>query len=149
MFGYFAGDSLGRLADGLRADWRGSLLTALVMLFGLPAAAILSFVTGIGFVLGFFILFVLIPFLSLAGYVVVGTSLGRAMLGGRRDPSSRMLTAIALGILVMQVIAVIPGIGGLILLVGSQIGAGALVYRTWRRGRSEQQTHPALIIQPA
>ena len=148
VLGYFASDSLGRVADGLTSDWRGSLFTAVAIVVGLPAAAIISFMTGIGFVLGFFILFVMIPFMCLAGYVVLGTSLGRAILGVRRGDSSRMFTAIALGILAMQAVAVIPGIGGLIVILGSQLGAGALVYRTWKKGHSIE-VRPRLIMQPA
>jgi hypothetical protein len=146
--GYFAKDSLGRVADGLRSEWRGTVVTALVLLFGLPAAAVLSFITGIGFVLGFFIMFVMIPFLSLVGYVIVATSIGRALLGAERDDASRMFTAIALGILILQLVLVVPGIGGVAVLVSSQLGAGALVYRTRTKNRSVPVPH-GLIIQPA
>jgi hypothetical protein len=146
--GYFTKDSLGRVADGLRSEWRGTMVTALILLFGLPAAAVLSFMTGIGFVLGFFIMFVMIPFLSLIGYVIVATSIGRTLLGVERDDSSRIFSAIALGILIMQLVLVIPGIGGIAVLISSQLGAGALVYRARIKNRSTPIPH-GLIIQPA
>ena len=148
VLGYVASDSLARVADGLRSEWKGALGATLIVIFGLPFAAVISFMTGIGFVLGFFILFVLIPFLSLVGYLIAGTSLGRAILGVKSEDPSRLFTAIAVGILVMQAIAIIPGLGGLVVLLSSQIGVGALVYRAWRRGHSARLPAP-LIVQPA
>jgi hypothetical protein len=147
VFGYFAGPSLDKVADFMRADWPGILITTLFIVCGLPLLAVLSFMTGIGFVVGFFILFVLIPMLSLVGYIVAGTALGRALLGDR-DTTRGKFGAIALGILIMQMLAVIPALGGIIAIVCSQLGAAALVSDSWRR-RNPVKVQPDVVLQPA
>lgn len=147
VVGYFAGSPLKEVAGSIRKDWRETVLAALILIVGLPAAAVASFMTGIGFVLGFFILFVLIPALCLIGYVVAGTAVGLAFLNGAAETRTKLYSRIAFGIFVLQLLAVVPAIGGLLVLIGSQLGAGALVYRTWDRGR-ERNPKGNLIIQP-
>lgn len=147
VFGYFAGPSLEKVADLMRADWTGILITTLFIVCGLPLLAVLSFMTGIGFVVGFFILFVLIPMLSLVGYIVAGTALGRALLGDR-DTTRGKFGAIALGILLMQMLAIIPAVGGIVAIVCSQLGAAALVSDRWRR-RNPVPLQPDVVLQPA
>lgn len=147
VFGYFAGPSLEKVADLVRADWTGILITTLFIVCGLPLLAVLSFMTGIGVVVGFFILFVLIPMLALVGYIVAGTAIGRVLLGSR-DSSRGKFGAIALGVLIMQMLAIIPAVGGLVAIVCSQLGAGALVSDRWRRTKA-QPLQSDVVFQPA
>ena len=148
VFGYLAGESLADAADTVRGEWRGMLLTTVLLVCALPLAAVLSFMTGIGLVLGFFILAVLIPVLSLLGYLVAGAAVGRKLLQAPEDHRRRLYVSIAFGILVLQLAAFVPGIGGVIAIISSQLGAGALVYRAWKRGRMHAPVSH-LIIQPA
>jgi hypothetical protein len=148
VFAWIAGPPLQNIADSMRSEWRGSLATALLLVFGLPTVAVLSFMTGVGFVFGLFILLVLIPILTFVGYVIAGMSLGRAAMGISPADDRKRYTAIALGMLLMQLASVIPAAGGIVLLVSSQLGAGALVYRAWTRGRTVR-TQSRLILQPA
>jgi hypothetical protein len=147
VLAYLAGEPLGGVADGLRYDWRGTLLATLVIIVGLPFTAIISFMSGIGFVLGFFILFFIIPVLSLVGYLIAGASLGRATMNVAKGRPANLYIAVALGVFMLQVAAIIPGIGGLLAILASQLGAGALVHRAWAAGRPA--TAPSLIVQPA
>jgi hypothetical protein len=148
VFGYFFGDSFASVADQVRNNWRGIFLVTLVMVCGLPLAAVLSFMTGVGFVLGLFIMFALIPALSLLGYVVAGTSIGRALLQVPETSRMKMFGSIAVGIVVIQLMAIIPAIGAISVLLGSWFGAGALVHSALQRGK---RALPAgnLITQPA
>jgi hypothetical protein len=57
---------------------------------------------------------------------------------------------VTVGLLALQGVALIPAIGGLLALLASQLGAGALVYRVWRRmparrvaGTVRREAHPA------
>jgi hypothetical protein len=145
---FIAGDRLQVVADSLGTNWSGAMLSALAIVVGLPMAAILSFMTGIGFVFGFFLMFVVIPMVAFAGYILVGTSIGRLILGTRNESPAKMYAAVALGILVLQAVAAIPVIGALVVLVASQLGAGALVYRRWRKTR-DVRVHSGLILQHA
>jgi hypothetical protein len=48
----------------------------------------------------------------------------------------------------LQLLTIVPIVGGLILLLSGQYGAGALLYRAWSRDRAEHAA-PSLIVQPA
>ena len=89
----------------------------------------LAFMSGLGFVLGFLILLVVVPALTFVGYFVSALALGRALLGvpERRAPS--IYTNIAAGVLVLQLLALIPVVGALIVVLAGQLGAGAFAYR--------------------
>jgi hypothetical protein len=137
LLAYLVGPALQDAARTISTDTGGTLLAAVLLLFGLPAAAALSFMTGIGVAVGFFILFVVIPAAAFVGYIVSGIRVGQMLLGKRTQPGDRPYLTTAVGILVLQVIAVIPVIGALVALVASQVGAGALLYRTWRLRRGE------------
>jgi len=148
VFVYLAGPPLEGISDTIRGDLTGTLMTTLAVVVGLPGLAILSFMTGVGFVLGVFIIVVLIPLLAFAGYVVAGMATGKALLGRVQTRRRSLYVSAAVGIVALQIIAIIPGIGGLVLLVSSQLGAGALLYRTWLRGRTVR-TISAPTMQPA
>ena len=148
LFGYVARGSLTTVADGLAADWRGTIVATLAMVCVLPLAAFLSFLTGIGFVIGIFILFVLIPALSVVGYFIAGTSLGRAFMQSQSGTSWHLYKSIAFGMFLLQLAAMVPGIGGLVIIIASQVGAGSLVSHLWKRNRIEHIA-PHIIVQPA
>lgn len=147
VFGYFFGDSLAAVADQVRSNWRGIFLVTVVLICGLPLAAVLAFMTGIGFVLGFFIMFVLIPALSLLGYLVAGTAIGRSLLQVPEASRMKMFGAIAIGIVLLQLMAIVPAIGVISVLLGSWFGAGALVHVAWQHEK-RGTTVSKLISQP-
>jgi hypothetical protein len=116
-------------------------LTTLALWFGLPLLAMLAAATVIGIPLGGAIVLFVIPTLTFAGYLVAATGIGRALLGRlTRDEDHRgevhPYLAIATGVLIMQTVALVPGLGGLAVLLASLAGAGALTFRSvlrWRR----------------
>jgi hypothetical protein len=134
-FGYLFGDSLASVADQVRTDWRGIFLVTIALVCGLPIAAVLSFMTGVGFVLGLFIMFAVIPALSVLGYLVAGTSLGRGILQVPRGSREKLFGSIVLGMVALQMMALVPGIGVLAAFLGSWFGAAALVHRAWNHQR--------------
>jgi len=147
-FGYFFGDSLGSIADQVRTGWRGIFMVTVALICGLPLLAVLSFMTGIGFVLGFLIMFAVIPALSLLGYLVAGTSIGRALLQVPESSREKIFGSIAIGMVVMQLLALVPAIGVVSVLLGSWFRAGALVYRAWQH-EQRRVNQAKLIVQPA
>ena len=126
----------------------GTVLMATILVVGLPGAAVLAFMSGLGFVLGFLILLVVVPALTFVGYFVSALALGRAALGvpERRAPS--IYTNIATGVLVLQLLALIPVVGAVIAVLAGQLGAGAFAYRIWRQQRRDM-TLPAPVAVPA
>jgi hypothetical protein len=98
-------------------------------MIGLPILGILVLFTLIGIPLGLAIIFVLIPLLWLLGYIVIGAHVGlwlRARMG-QTSPGSGIIWATLIGLLILQVVSLIPFIGGLIGLLAGTYGAGVLV----------------------
>lgn len=116
-------------------------ITTLALWFGLPVVALLAVATVVGIPLGAAIVFAVIPSLTLAGYLVAATAIGRALLGRlTRDEDPRGEThpylPIVTGVMILQVVALFPALGGLLVLLASLAGAGALALRSvlkWRR----------------
>jgi hypothetical protein len=114
-----------------------TLLTALLLWIGLPAIAFLAFVIVIGIPLGFTILFFVIPALTVIGYLVSSTALGRRVMRRRRTPVDTgvvhepLYAEVTVGVLILQIIGFIPGLGGLVIILAGFVGAGALLYYAW------------------
>lgn len=110
-----------------------SAFVALLMAAAVPALAVASFATVIGIPLGLTLLFVVIPALSFLGYLVAGASIGGVLVarfGGPGAAHSRY-RPVVLGLIALQILAALPLVGGLIVLVASLVGVGALVARAW------------------
>lgn len=137
LFAGLAGRQLREAAGLIRSAFGATALTALVVVVGLPILAVLVMFTVIGIPLGLAVLVGLLPLLALLGYLVAGDAIGAAVLrrfGGtaHRARASRPYLAVTTGVVVLQLVLLIPILGGLVALVASALGAGALIYRSWR-----------------
>jgi hypothetical protein len=137
VFSLLAEPSLEGAARSLTKDLRGTLRMTGLLLFGLPAAALFSVMTGVGIVLGAFIMFFLIPALAFLGYIVTGVMLGRKIMSYREWHTMPVFAAATVGLFLLQIATTIPGIGFLIIMLACPLGAGALLDGVWRR------RHPA------
>ena len=118
-------------AEPLKAFGVG-LLSVIVI----PILAILAIVTIVGAPLGLGVLLGFLPLLGFIGFLVAGIFLGEEVLGTRKDPAAPHPYAGALlGILVLQVIGIVPFVGGLVTGVASLLGFGAILILAWRVGR--------------
>jgi hypothetical protein len=103
-------------------------VTGLVSVLLLPAIAIALITTLIGAPLGVGFLIGVLPLVAFAGYLVAGIWIGDWILG-RMAPGTRHerpYLAAVLGVLVLEVIAVVP-ILTVIVAIASVVGFGALV----------------------
>jgi hypothetical protein len=111
-------------------------VTGLAACVILPILAIVALVTIIGIPVGLGILLVLIPLIALIGYIVasywVGEKLG-SMMNLRAGPVVLMI----IGLVVLQLVGLIPWIGGLLAFLATLMGAGALILYLWRARRGE------------
>jgi hypothetical protein len=150
MFAFLAQRSLEGASRLVRLQPGYTALTSLVVVVGLPTLSFLLILTGIGIPLGIALMVFLLPSLVFLGYVVAGSSLGHLALRVWPQGSDNPYLAVALGLLLLQVVALVPGIGGLIALLASQLGAGALVYRVWRRKRGRRVAEASRVapLQP-
>lgn len=102
----------------------------------IPILAILAIVTIVGAPLGLGVLLGFLPLLAFVGFLVAGIFLGEEVLGTRKEPAAGHPYAGALlGILVLQVIGIVPFVGGLVTGVASLLGFGAILILAWRVGR--------------
>lgn len=142
LFAGLAGRQLGEAAALIRNRTGASVLTAAILVIGLPLLAILAMLTIVGVPLGLVILLMVLPVLSVLGYVVAADAVGAALLrriGGRaaaRADAARPYLAAAVGVVLLQVLGLIPILGALVTVVAAPLGAGALVYRSWRMLRA-------------
>ncbi|WP_028669535.1 polymer-forming cytoskeletal protein [Saccharospirillum impatiens] len=126
-------------ADRLRASPFKSLGLGLLTLILTPLIVMLLFATGLGAVLGLALLafYLLMLLLGTVTGSVFLASLG-LRLTGKDESAARTLSAIAvaLAVIVVQVIQMIPVAGSLLTLVLFLAGFGAAVATVWRRYRT-------------
>jgi hypothetical protein len=121
-----------------------ALLGVAAAWIAMPILMFMAFFTIIGIPLsvGYF-LFVL-PIFWFLGYLVAGTQLGRMILRSRYDEAHPYLAAM-LGLLLLQIIGIIPFFGGLIAFLAGIIGSGALIVLGWRAWRGPEE---AIVAAP-
>lgn len=143
LYAYAGGRQLTGTGELMRERWGASIVTGLALFVGLPILAVMAFFTIIGIPLGLAILLVVMPALWVLGYLVAGTWLGRMLTSalGRVDRPERPLLAAALGVLVFQLVGLVPALGPMLTILAGVIGAGALVYRI--AGRPTVAARPA------
>jgi hypothetical protein len=124
----------------------------LVAAIAIPVLAIVALITIVGAPLGLGILFGILPALAFVGFLVAAIYLGEELLGTRKEPmAERPYRAALVGIVILQVVGIVPFVGGLVTAVASILGVGAILLLCWRTLRSgtsqtaAPQGHPAPI----
>jgi len=117
--------------------------TGLFAAIVIPILAIVAIVTIVGAPLGLGILLGALPLLAFVGFLIGGIFLGEELLGTRKEPAAAHLYRGALlGIVLLQVMGLVPFVGGLATAVASILGLGAILLLGWRtvRGTGAGQT---------
>jgi cytoskeletal protein CcmA (bactofilin family) len=129
-FSRLASDAVGR-------EPLPSLGLGLAVLVGVPIAALIVFVLGLlagGWPLALAAL-ALLAMAAAVGYVLASLFVGRAALRLLGQPEAQPLLGLLVGLLVLTALGLIPFLGGLIDLVATVVGVGALtltLFRAWR-----------------
>jgi len=121
----------------------GTILAAIIIGIGVPIVAIVAMLTGVGILFGIGLLLFLMPALWFFGYIVAGTKLGSVIL--RRARSDHPYLAALLGLILLQIIGLIPFLGGAITFIAGILGTGALVLLAWNAWRGPGTTVPARV----
>jgi hypothetical protein len=109
----------------------------LVAAIAIPVLAVVALITIVGAPLGLGILFGILPALAFVGFLVAAIFLGEELLGTRKEPmAERPYRAALIGIVILQVVGIVPFIGGLVTAVASILGVGAILLLCWRTLRS-------------
>lgn len=106
-----------------------------VLLFGLaglvlvPIVAILAMITVLGAPFGFALMFMVWPAAAFAGYLVAGIWIGEWLLyRGDRSMPERPYAAAVIGLLILQIVSLVPFVGA----IASLFGFGAVLLLAWR-----------------
>jgi len=137
VFAAVAGRQLSTAGEALTGQLAYSILGAAGVWIGLPIMAMVAFFTVVGIPFGLALLFLALPLLWLLGYIVAGARLGRALLevGGRRALSGHPYVAATLGLIVLQIVVLVPVVGWAIGALAGMWGSGALAvaaFGAWR-----------------
>jgi hypothetical protein len=129
VFAAIGGAQLTRAALVMTGQFVNSLIGTVVLWIGVPILAVVIMFTLIGIPLGLGVLLFVLPVLWFLGYIVAGTRLGLAIVRRmNREPGTKPLLAAFIGILVLQLVALIPIFGWLIAAIAGLWGGGALAY---------------------
>lgn len=113
-----------------------SLLYGLMVLIVMPIVSILVMFTVIGIPLGIISLVSYFVFLYIAK-IVASLSIGSALLGRRQKTASALILALALGVLITELITSIPLVGMFLNLILLVVALGAMVLWYVNRHKSE------------
>lgn len=122
-----------------------ALTAGIVGLFAFPIVGIALIATLIGAPLGLAILLQVWPLVAFAGYLVAGIWIGDWVLR-RASPervSERPYLAAIVGLLILQLIAIVPVLG-IVTVIASVVGFGAVIVLSIRTLRSRSVARPAL-----
>lgn len=133
-------------ADAARAHALWALLLGFALIVTVPVAAIVLLITGLGFLLGLSLLALYLVALlagAVTGYFWLAALLSR--LARRPWPPSRGwgLGMVLLAGLLMILAALVPMLGGLLVLLLVLLGTGALGLRLWEQYRQPGTAVPA------
>lgn len=134
LFAAFGGRQLAGAGRTVSGEVGATLLGAVTLWIGVPILAVIAMITVIGIPLGLGILFFLLPALWFAGYLVAGAALGMPILARMQSAGAgdeHPYVAVVLGLVIFQVVALVPFIGGIAAFLAGLVGAGALMARAW------------------
>jgi hypothetical protein len=130
-----AGRQLSDIAGLLGARPGLAAVAAVIFWIVVPVVAVIAFFTVIGIPIGIALLVIVLPLLWGLGYVLTSTRLGFFLADLRRttpDLAHPYLEAV-LGVVILQLIGLIPIVGGIVVALAGLFGAGAIVVLAWRR----------------
>jgi hypothetical protein len=150
VFAHFGARQLTNAATTMTGDIVNAIIGAVFLWVGGPLLAFLAFITVIGIPVGIGILVFLLPALGFLGYLVAGTRLGTFLLGfGGREQTGRPYLAAALGMLLLQLLVLVPVFGALAALLAGAWGAGALAFNIYHGAGGKGFEAPPTPATPA
>jgi hypothetical protein len=149
VFAAVGGRQLITAARNLTEEAANSILAAVILWIGVPLAAGLIIFTLIGIPFGLGIFIFVLPGLFFLGYITTATLLGGAITGffRKQPPGEHPYLAVSLGVLILQLVLIIPVLGWLIVTVAGLWGAGGLALVAYRAARGHTATPAGIPIE--
>lgn len=139
IFAGIGGRQLKQSGDTLVRSPGAALLGIAGVWMLLPILMFMVFFTVVGAPLSITYFLFALPVFWFLGYLVAGVQLGRTILRSRYDEAHPYLPAL-LGLIILQLIGIIPVFGGLIAFVAGVAGSGALLVLGWQAWRGPDAT---------
>ena len=129
----------------MTADPGWSILSAIITFVGIPIAAVIALITVIGVPLGVGVLVFVVPAVWFLGYLVGGLMLGTLIYSRAAERvRGNGYLAVATGLVLMQLLVLVPFLGVLSAVLMGLWGAGALMLLAWRSFRSPRDASPPM-----
>jgi hypothetical protein len=136
IFAAVGGRQLRTAAVALTEQTVNTIVGAVFLWIGAPVVAVLLFFTVIGIPMGIGLFLFVLPTLWLLGYIVAATRLGGAITKlASAAPDSHPYAATFVGLIILQIVVLIPGIGWLVGGLAGVWGAGAIAFLAFRAAR--------------
>jgi hypothetical protein len=146
IFAAVGGRQLTRTAFAMTGQAVNTIVGGVFLWVALPILAVVVMLTVVGILLGIAVFMFFLPVVFLLGYIVAGTRLGLAITGRlNRESGDRPLLPAALGVIILQIIVLIPVVGWLVAAIAGIWGGAALAYTAFAAagGKSFETTTPA------
>jgi len=139
LFAAVGGRQLAGVANSLTAETGKTVLAGILLWLALPVLAVVFFITLVGIPLALGLLLVVAPALWFLGYISVGTRLGGVVFRLVRPDAESVhpYAAVASGMLVLQLVVLVPLIGALTMVLAGLWGGGALAFAALRAARGQ------------
>lgn len=125
-----------------------ALVVGIAGLILVPLLAILAMFTVIGVPLGLAILLMVWPAVAIVGWLVAAIWIGEWLLyRGDRPRPERPYLASVVGVLILQIVGIVPIVGPVIAAIASLFGFGAVLLLAWRIFRQPTIT-PTAVTPP-
>ena len=132
IFAAIGGRQLREAARRMTAEPVNAILGVVFIAVALPALAGLAMATLIGIPFGIGVLVFLLPALWFLGYIVAAARLGDALIGLRlTQAADHPYAATVLGVILLQLLVLVPVVGVLVALLAGLWGAGSLAYSAY------------------
>jgi hypothetical protein len=129
VFAAVGGRQLTDAAMAMTRQFTNTVVGGVFLWIALPIIAFAILFTVVGILLSLTVFVFVLPIMWVLGYIVAGTRLGLAITGRMgREQSGKPLLAAGLGVFFLQLIAIIPFLGWLVVAIAGLWGAGALAY---------------------
>jgi hypothetical protein len=127
IFAAIGGRQLREAARRMTAEPVNTILGVVFVAVAIPMLAGLAITTLVGIPFGIGLLIFLLPALWFLGYIVAAARLGGVLIGLRGpDSGGHPYAATVLGVVLLQLLVLVPVIGAVVALLAGLWGAGAL-----------------------
>ena len=150
IFAAVGGRQLENAATAMTKHLPNTIVGGVFLWVALPILAFFLLFTVVGLLLSLTVLLFVLPVMWVLGYIVAGSRLGLAITGRLgREHSGKPLLAAGLGVFLLQIVAIIPFIGWVIVAIAGLWGAAALAYTAFAAAGGRSFEGPAPTTTPA